>query len=259
MNKFTIIVTALASVLASGTAAAEVIYNDTSVSVGYRFEVSDASEKSNLFNRTTLELTHRSGYDWGELFTKYRIENLGETANEAGLGGDDWTNNKFFVNLYYKLGEKGTQVWFDMFTVSNHAMVETDLILGIAQKAKIGQLKLKFSVGAEYAMGHNKYFIGNEKQGYEDGYNGIATRINASYNLIKNIKLFAIWDHRWGRDMDIQQIMGRDEENGYIAVVGGLYKYNDSISLSIAYAHQESWGGYNENGDNINVNLSYHF
>ncbi|USD37309.1 hypothetical protein [Ferrimonas sp. SCSIO 43195] len=253
MKKVTVITASMAALLISTTANAEIKYADNAVAVGARVEVSDASESSNQYTRNTLELIHRSGYSWGELFAKYRIENFGEMSDKDKVKG---TTNKFIGSLYHNINHSGSQVWFDLFTSANQAINENQITLGVAQKTKIAGINIKFSVGAHAAMGHNAK-NGLEQSGFT--YNGILTRINANYSINKNIILFGVLNTSFDRDMHVQKMFARDESTGMLAVAGAKYKFDKKLDMSVAYAHQQSWGGYNDNGDNINVAFSYHF
>ncbi|QIZ75798.1 outer membrane beta-barrel protein [Ferrimonas lipolytica] len=252
--KYNKVVSLVLAVMAVGQAQSETLKVDNNISIGYRFEVGDDSDKSNLFDRSLIQIQHRSFYDWGEVMAKYRIENLGHTEDTTPNGAEAWTNNKFFGQLYYNLGSKNTQLWFDVFTNSNDYIWETDVVLGVAQKIKLGKLNAKVAAGIEYAQGHNS--VTGKR---EEAMNGVATRISLGYPISPSIVLFSLYDARWGRELDIQSLYGRDSEDGFLAVAGLQYRFADNLDATISYQHEHDWGGYNENGNNVDITFGYHF
>ncbi|WOT05812.1 hypothetical protein [Shewanella youngdeokensis] len=241
---------AVLAVLLSTSAQAEVLKRDTSIGIGGRIHMGTDAKASNMANFFALSAKHKVAADWGQLALKAKYENPFGLKDHR-YTGDALISFKTYADLYVHLGDSNFQLWWDEFSTGSTKIVEFTNLGGVAYHNSIGKLKYKIGAGAAYSMGHTPKASFN-------GPSYIGTRLDLIYPINKKLVAFAMYDSRWDRDEDFNDVYNWDKDHGHHAMLGGKYRFNDKFDLAVVYHHFNEMGGYNENGESIDLNFSYH-
>ncbi|QIZ78040.1 hypothetical protein [Ferrimonas lipolytica] len=231
---------------------AKILNQNTSIGFGGRAHIGNDHVASNKNSFVAIFAKHSLKADWGQLSVKAKYENpfsLKETRYE---GKSAITAFKTYADLYYNIGDYGSSLWWEEFSVSTNSMVEVTNMLGGAYAYRFGKLNTRFGFGLGHSMGHTP----------KDEFDGLAfygTKVELSYPLNPNISTFVMVESRWDRDQDWQNTYGWDEDHGHHGLIGAAYKVTPNVNVSLAYHKLIEWGGYEEDGDAIDLNISYRF
>ncbi|QIZ78152.1 hypothetical protein [Ferrimonas lipolytica] len=244
---------ALAVLAPFSIAQAEIIKQTNSVGVGYRAHLGDDADKSNKNDYVVLTAKHKTITDWGLVSLAARYENPFTLEADKPNGKSAVETFKTFADVYYKLGDGSTQLWWDWYSSANQNITEVTNTLGLAYSAKIGKLKLKAGAGLPYSVGHSPL------RSYDVMLGAAITRFEFAYPLAANATVFGLADSRWDRDEDFKETFNHSEDNGHHILLGGKYQINKSINIAMVYHDYSDWGGYAKDGQAIETSVNFVF
>ncbi|MBU2977762.1 hypothetical protein [Alteromonas sp. C1M14] len=247
----TITITALSALICSGVSA-KVLMQDTGVNVGWMQEISSESEDSGQYSRSVISAQHRTVADWGMVFVKGQMENLGATSDDLnGDDGDVWF--KAMTTVYYNLSDTGVMGWYDLFVNQNQNVAEVHNVLGIAYKHKFQQLTVTGGVGMNYFSGHTPL-------GSAEGILTPVARITATYPVTQKVNAFALINAHLHRDTDaLAGSFTSWGKTGHQILAGVRYTFAPQWDMNVTYRNFNNWGGYGEDGQSIVTTVGYHF
>ncbi|WOT06633.1 hypothetical protein [Shewanella youngdeokensis] len=256
LSTITLTVTALTCIAA---VQAEVLKQSTSLGTGYRLQIGDDSEASNQFSFLSLALNHTTVADWGSIKVKGKMENVFQLEDEDRRGNEANVIYKTFVDTYYNISDTGIQAWWNEFSRANQKLSEFSNGLGLAYPMKLGALKVTTGVAAAYSVANSPTKADSDGNGRFVGYAFTTTRMNLSYPINNNLTAIALWEARWDRDEDFKAIFKWDESSGHHASTGLKYKFSKKMSAKAVYHYKVDWGGYDEDGQSLDVSFGYKF
>ncbi|WOT06860.1 hypothetical protein [Shewanella youngdeokensis] len=244
---------AVLAALTCGTAHAKVLKADTSVAVGGRIHIGDDAQASNVPNKVVISATHQVFADWGQVYFRGRLENPFGIKDTAWQNKEATLNFQTFGDLYLNLGKTNFQFWLDESSFSNTKLHELSTLAGFSYKASLGKLNIKVGAGAAYSSGHVPYTPAFHGASY------IGTRVNVLYPVNKSFLAYGMFDSRWDRDREFMDTYQWEEKHGHHIILGTKYKHTKNVSMSLSYHSFISYGGYNKDGQMVDVAVSYKF
>jgi hypothetical protein len=231
---------------------AKTLKQETTVNLGWWQEVSGASEKSGMYSRSIITAHHRTVADWGSLFIKGQMENVG-AKNDAldGTEGNVWF--KTIGTAYYNLSDSGFKLWYDLFVNANQKVSEVENLLGIAYQQKIG----KFGITQGLAM---SYLSGHSPLGSVEGAIAPIVRVSANYQVRNNLLVFGVITANLNRDTKkLAHSFPALGNSGHFALIGLNYKFAPQWNFNLTIRDYRSWGAYNTGGNSIVSTVGYTF
>ncbi|MEG3767971.1 hypothetical protein [Alteromonas sp. 14N.309.X.WAT.G.H12] len=252
MKQVSMVALSALSALMSTTASAKVLMQDNGVNVGWMEEISSDSEASGQYSRNFLIAHHRTVADWGMVFVKGQMENVGATSDDLdGNDGDVWF--KAMTTVYYNLNDSGLMGWYDLFVNQNQNVAEVHNVLGIAYKHRFNKLTLTGGLGMNYFSGHTPL-------GSAEGLMTPVARITATYPISNNLNTFVVVNAHLDRDTDaLADSFASWGKTGHQILAGVNYTFAPKWDLNLTYRKFDNWGGYAEGGDSVVTTVGYHF
>lgn len=231
---------------------AKVLIQDTGVNIGWMQEITSSSKASGQYSRNFLTTHHRSVTDWGMIFVKGQMENVGATSDDLNDNeGDVWF--KAMATVHYNLGDTGLMAWYDLFVNQNQRVAEVHNVLGIAYKYKQEKLVITGGVGINYFSGHTPL-------GRVEGLITSVARIAATYPISKNLNTFIVVNTHLNRDTNaLENSFASWGKTGHQLLAGVSYTFAPKWDLNLTYRKFDNWGGYGEGGESVVTTVGFHF
>lgn len=231
---------------------AKTFKQETTVNLGWWQEVSDASEKSGMYSRSVITADHRTVADWGSLFIKGQMENLGAKSDSLdGTEGNVWF--KTIGTVYYNLSDTGFKIWYDLFVNANQKVSEVENLLGFAYQQNIGKLSITGGLAMSYLSGHSPL-------GSVEGAIAPIARVTANYQIRNNLLAFGVITANLNRDTKkLESAFPALGNSGHFALIGFNYKFSPQWGFSLTLRDYRNWGAYNTGGNSIVSSVGFTF
>lgn len=239
--------TLAAAVLAAGfsaSASADYQYGFGNVSIS-RLDWTDKTEdhtKNRKKDFTFLEIEGGAGFDWGEVYGFFDLENP-HKSNEESDGDGRRTAMK--GTLRYNLGQTGFNIYGHIYDFSSAGFDEQNRLLGVGFNYQNANFFWKPFVAAN-----------NTETTFFSGYNGLVAGwvLGYNFNLLEQNFMFTNW-HEYEFDRDTQYQEGKkDGQNGAVAL---WWNANKKITLGIQYRYADDKLGESTYQDGMVYTLKY--
>ncbi|MGL5759141.1 outer membrane protein OmpK [Plesiomonas sp.] len=243
MRKSLVGLSALA-VMASVSAHAEPIYSFANVSANYLDWSSRTTNESGKKDFPYLELEGGAGYNWGEVYGFFDLENPTHSYDR-----EDGRSLRIAAKgtVRYYLGDSGFNLYGHFYDTHSDGFNEQNFIYGVGYNFNVGSFWAKPFLAANYT--NNTFFDGNN--GYMFGW-------VAGYDFVVADQKFSItnWnEYEFARDADYGN-GGKEGLNGAVAL---WWNATPSITTGIQYRYADKKLGSAAYQDGLIYSVKYNF
>ncbi len=244
--------TLAAAMIAAGfstAASADYQYGFGNVSIS-RLDWTDKTEdRAGKKDFTFLEIEGGAGFDWGEVYGFFDLENPHKNNNEPD---NDGRRTAMKGTLRYNLGNTGFNIYGHVYDAQSAELSEQNRLLGLGFNYQNANFFWKPFLA-----------VNNTESSFDDGnfssrlsgFNGyvLGWVLGYGFNLASQNFMLTNW-HEYEFDRDSQYAGGKTGTNGAAAL---WWNANEKITLGVQYRYADDKLGSNTYQDGIVYTLKY--
>ncbi|WP_257284380.1 outer membrane protein OmpK [Endozoicomonas sp. SESOKO1] len=232
--------TLAAAVIAAGfsmTASADYQYGFGNVSISRLDWTDKTEERSGKKDFTFLEIEGGAGFDWGEVYGFFDLENPHKSNDEGRTTAMKGT-------IRYNLGYSGLNLYGHIYDLNGAGFYEQNRLLGVGFNYQNANLFWKPFLA-----------VNNTENNDISGFNGYVAGwvLGYGFNLLEQNFMFTNW-HEYEFDRESQYVGGKSGFNGAAAL---WWNANEKITLGLQYRYAEDKLDSNTYQDGIVYTLKY--
>lgn len=229
-----------AAVMAAGfsaTASAEYLYGFANVSIN-RLDWSDKTEnRSHQNDFTFLEIEGGAGFDWGEVYGFFDLENPHKSNDEGRATAMKGT-------IRYNIGSSGFNLYGHIYDLNGSGFYEQNRLLGVG-----------FNYRNASFFWQPFLAVNNTENNDVSGFNGYVAGwvLGYGFNLMDQDFMVTNWNE-YEFDRDAEYVGGQSGLNGAAAL---WWNMNEKITLGLQYRYAEEKLGSPTYQDGFVYSLKY--